>query len=126
MGQPEGFIRPFVDEGKPLKPLLRVALSRGTMPEYVTKLLAIIEAEEGLRRGAAGKGPAVPESSEFLSQRELEVLRLVADGLSNQQIARKLSISLNTAKTHVAHVFGKLNAKDRLQAVKRARELKVI
>jgi LuxR family maltose regulon positive regulatory protein len=126
MGQPEGFIRTFVDEGKLLKPLLRLALSRGIVPDYVTKLLTIIEGEERLHEGIGSNGAAVSESSKFLSQREIEVLRLVADGLSNQQIARKLSISLNTAKTHVAHVFGKLNAKDRLQAVKRAKELEIL
>src|SRR3972149_4797575 len=108
MGQPEGFIRTFVDEGKLLKPLLRQALSHGITPQYTARLLGIIEAEEKLHRAAAGTGAAVPESTEFLSQREIEVLRLVAEGLSNQQIADRLTVSLNTAKTHAAHVFGKL------------------
>ena len=65
-------------------------------------------------------------SSELVSKRELEVLRLVADGLSNQQIADRLSVGLSTAKTHVHRLFEKLNAKDRLQVVNRARELKLI
>jgi ATP/maltotriose-dependent transcriptional regulator MalT len=61
-----------------------------------------------------------------LSRRELEVLRLVAEGLSNQEIADRLMISLNTAKTHVYRAFGKLEAEDRVQALRRARELKLI
>jgi LuxR family maltose regulon positive regulatory protein len=126
LGEPQGYIRTFVDEGKLLRPLLRLALSRGIMPEYTTMLLATIEGEERDRKVTQGEAVPIPSSNEFLSQREIGVLRLVAEGFSNQQIAQKLTISLNTAKTHVAHVFGKLNAKDRLQAVNRARELKLI
>jgi LuxR family maltose regulon positive regulatory protein len=125
-GEPEGFIRTFVDEGKLLRPLLLHSLSKGITPEYTTKLLAIIEAEERQIRTAEGKGGSVLASTEFMSRRESEVLQLVADGLSNQEIAQKLTISLNTAKTHVSHVFAKLNARDRLQAVTRAKELKLI
>ncbi|MBI2850313.1 MAG: response regulator transcription factor [Chloroflexi bacterium] len=126
-GEPEGFIRTFVDEGRLLAPLLHKALSQGITPEYTAKLLDIIETEDLRRRAAKVKETPTPtSSSEFLSQRELEVLCLVAEGLSNQQIAQKLTISLNTAKTHVSHLFDKLNAKDRLQAVTRAKELKLI
>jgi len=126
MGQPEGFIRTFVDEGRLLAPLLRKALSQRITPEYTGKLLSIIEAEERRRRARKGEGAPVSPSSELVSGRELEVLRLVAEGLSNQQIADKLSVSLSTAKTHVHRLFEKLNAKDRLQVVIKARELKLI
>jgi LuxR family transcriptional regulator, maltose regulon positive regulatory protein len=127
MGETEDYIRAFVDEGPLLTPLLRRALAQGITPDYTSKLLGIIEMED-LRRKVtkAKKAPALSMSSELLSERELEVLRLVANGLSNQQIADKLTISLNTAKTHVAHLFEKLSAKDRLQAVTRAKELKLI
>jgi LuxR family transcriptional regulator, maltose regulon positive regulatory protein len=126
MAQSEGFIRTFVDEGRLLKPLLHQALSRGITPEYTIKLVSAIETGERLFRTSAGTASALPGPSEFLSQRELQVLRLVADGLSNKQISERLTVSLNTAKTHVYRVFNKLNAKDRLQAVTRARELKLI
>jgi LuxR family maltose regulon positive regulatory protein len=125
-GQPEGFIRTFVDEGRLLAPLLRNAVSQGITPEYTGKLLSIIEAEERQRRARKGEGSPVSPSSGLVSGRELEVLRLLAEGLSNQQIADKLIVSVSTAKTHIHHLFEKLNAKDRLQAVIRARELKLI
>ncbi len=126
LGEPEGFIRTFADEGALLKPLLRRALSQGITPEYTAKLLGIIEAEERRRGARQGAAVPLPESSDLLSQREIEVLRLVAAGLSNQEIAVRLTLSLSTAKTHVHHVFEKLNARDRLQAVTRARELRLI
>ncbi len=58
-----------------------------------------------------------------MSERELEILRLLADGLSNQEIARRLVISVGTAKSHVHHILGKLNSDSRMQAVAKAREL---
>jgi len=126
MAKPEGYIRIFVDEGKLLAPLLRKVLSRGITPEYTNKLLTIIEAEERQFTSKTIEGIPSALLPKPLSERELEVLKLVADGLTNQQIADKLIISLSTAKSHVYHIFGKLNAKDRLQAVTRARELKLI
>jgi LuxR family maltose regulon positive regulatory protein len=126
MGQPEGFIRTFVDEGRLLAPLLRKALAQGISPEYTARLLNIIGVEERQRRAQQGAGSPAPRSTGLVSERELEVLRLVAEGLSNRQIADRLTVSLGTAKTHVHRVFEKLNATDRLQAVVRARELKLI
>jgi LuxR family maltose regulon positive regulatory protein len=126
LGRPEGWIRRFADEGRLLSPLLRRALSQGITPEYTAELLRIIEVEE-LQRTI---GKAEPEFSSatasLLTKRETEVLRLVAEGLSNDQIANKLSISLSTAKTHVHHLFDKLGAKDRLHTIARAKELKLI
>ena len=125
-GQPEGHIRTFVDEGRLLAPLLRMAISRRITPEYAGKLLGIIKDEERWRGAKEDDGTVVPPPSELVSKRELEVLRLVAEGLSNRQIADRLSVGLSTAKTHVHRLFEKLNAKDRLQVVNRARELKLI
>jgi LuxR family maltose regulon positive regulatory protein len=127
MGEAEGFIRTFVDEGRLLKPLLRKALSEGITPEYTTRLLNIIEAEDRLRQTGSGEAitPPVP-ASRILSERELEVLGLVAAGLSNGQIANRLVISPGTAKRHVHNIFEKLGAGDRLHAVSRARELGLI
>jgi LuxR family maltose regulon positive regulatory protein len=124
-GEPEGFIRTFVDEGKLLKPLLHKALAQGTAPEYTAKLLSIIESEDRIRRTHRGADSSdVP--SGILSERETEILRLVAAGLSNGQIADKLYISPGTAKRHVHNIFEKLNTGDRLHTVTRARELKLI
>jgi LuxR family transcriptional regulator, maltose regulon positive regulatory protein len=126
LGEPEGFTRTFVDEGKLLTPLLRKALADSITPEYTARLLGIIESEERLRQVKNAKRVQVLASPMFLSQRELEILRLVAAGLSNGQIADRLIISPGTAKRHVHNIFEKLNAGDRLHAINRARELKLI
>jgi LuxR family maltose regulon positive regulatory protein len=87
------------------------------------KILKIIESEEWQRQVKHGK---VPLAAGLLTGRELEVLRLMADGLSNPQIARRLVISLDTAKTHVHHVLEKLEAASRVQAIARARDLDLL
>jgi len=126
MGQPEGFIRTFVDEGRLLAPLLRKALSQGITPEYTGKLLNIIEAEERQRRAMNREAtPSVPPPGP-LSERELEVLRLMAAGLSNRQIAEKLFITTGTVKSHVHNIIEKLYAQGRTQAISQARDLKLI
>jgi LuxR family maltose regulon positive regulatory protein len=125
-GKPEGFIRSFVDFGMEMAPLLREAIARGIKADYARQLLGIIEAEDRRRRTRKVKDRASSLASGLLSVREIEVLQLVAEGLSNQQIAGKLTVSLSTAKTHVHRLFQKLDATDRLQAVNRARELKLI
>jgi len=126
MGERGGFVRTFVDEGRLLTPLLREASAEGIKPEYTAKLLNVIEVEDRQRRIRKREVPADPPHAGLLSERELEVLRLLAVGLSNQEIAEKLMISLNTTKTHVRHLFDKLDAKDRLQAVTRAKDLELI
>jgi LuxR family maltose regulon positive regulatory protein len=126
LAKENGHIRVFVDLGISLAPLLREAISINLEKGYSRKLLDIIETEERrkkIRKAAMSTSPLTPG---ILSERELEVLKLVAQGLSNQQIAERLTIGLSTAKTHVYHIFDKLEAKDRLQAVTIARELKLI
>ncbi len=124
LGEPEGFIRTFVDEGRLLAPVLRQAVAAGVTPQYSARLLKIIEDEERQRRDPTGASSS--PSAVLLSARELEILRLVADGLSNGQIAERLVISRGTAKTHVHNIFEKLGAKDRLDAVTKARDLHLI
>jgi LuxR family maltose regulon positive regulatory protein len=126
IAEPEGHIRTFVDEGKLLKPLLEKALSRGTAPEYVRKLLTIIEAEERQKLKKKKGEETHSRYGSLLSGRELEVLKLMAEGLSNQQIADRLVISLSTAKNHVHNIIEKLNAKGRTQAIAQARELELM
>ena len=126
MAKKEGHIRPFVDLGVTLAPLLRQAISINLEKTFSSKLLNVIEAEERQRKIRKTTISTSPLTPGILSERELEVLQLVAEGLSNQQIAERLTIGLSTAKTHVYHIFDKLDAKDRLQAVTIAREFKLI
>jgi len=117
--EPEGYIRTFVDEGKLLIPLLKQAISRDIYPEYASKLLTIIESEKRQKQTAEA-------NKALLSKRELEVLILLADGLSNQQIAEILVIGHGTTKNHIHNILEKLNVQSRIQAVSRARELQLL
>jgi LuxR family maltose regulon positive regulatory protein len=120
MGQAEGFIRSFVDAGRGIVPLLQEAARRGITPEYVGQILSAMGAERGKQT------PGQANLVEPLSEREIEVLRLVTAGLSNREIALKLVISLGTAKTHIHNVCGKLGARNRTEAAMRARELGIV
>ena len=125
LAEPGGYVRTFADEGAPMAQLLTLVKARGMAPEgYVDKLLAAIGVEElpgqpAARRLQASTFPLI----EPLSERELEVLSLVAAGLSNQEIAAKLVIAEGTVKKHLHNIFGKLNVRSRTQAVMRAPEL---
>ncbi len=125
LAEPGGFIRLFVDEGTPMAHLLSEAAAHGIMPEYVSKLLAVFEAEEQKSEDKSPQSPAPPAQPliEPLSQRELEVLRLIAQGLSNREISERLFIALITVKGHNQKIFGKLQVQRRTEAVARAREL---
>jgi LuxR family maltose regulon positive regulatory protein len=123
MAKPEGNIRLLVDFDLLIAPLLRRAITAGNEPEFARKILKIIENEERQRK--VRRGEVLP-AADLLTGRELEVLRLMADGLSNPQIARRLVVSLDTAKTHVHHVLEKLEAASRVQAIARARDLDLL
>jgi LuxR family maltose regulon positive regulatory protein len=133
LAEPGGFIRLFVDEGFPMAQLLSEAASRGVMPEYVAKLLAVTEsqAQPGLaghqaspRKSADNSFlPAAQPLIEPLSQRELQVLQLIAKGLSNREISERLFLALSTVKGHNRIIFDKLQVQRRTEAVARAREL---
>jgi LuxR family maltose regulon positive regulatory protein len=118
--EPEGFCRIFVDQGDDLEHLLREAAQKGLHPAYAVKLLTAIEMQTD--RPPAMVQPLV----EQLSERELQVLRLVAAGNSNQEIADELVIALGTTKRHVYNIYGKLNVRSRTQCTARARELKLL
>jgi LuxR family maltose regulon positive regulatory protein len=126
MAEPEGFVRSFVDEGPPMAKLLYEALSREITPNYVQKLLAAFPVDE------AGKEPVkqtVVSNTDWiepLSERELEVLHLIADGLSRQEIASRLVLSVNTVKTHARNIFSKLGVNNQMQAVGKARGLGIL
>jgi LuxR family maltose regulon positive regulatory protein len=92
------------------------------MTDYVSKLLVVFEEKGHINPSSFTLHPLL----EPLSERELELLRLIADGLSNQEIAQKLIIALGTVKAHTASIYGKLDVHSRTQAVARARELKLL
>jgi len=133
LAQPEGYVRTFVDKGEPMAALLREAASRGIAPDYVAKLLAAIDAEEQRGRGAevqrlspAPLHPSTPALVEPLSDRELKVLRLLTDGLTNQEIAQALFVSVNTVKTHLKNIYGKLGVHNRREATTQAKKLGLV
>jgi LuxR family maltose regulon positive regulatory protein len=119
---PGGFIRLFVDEGRPMAHLLSEAAASGMMADYTGKLLAVYEAEEQ-KRTDTSYWPFAQPLIEPLSPRELEVLRLIAQGFSNQEISERLFLALDTVKGHNRKIFGKLQVERRTEAIARAREL---
>lgn len=125
LAESEGFIRLFVDEGLPMAQLLSAAAVRGIMPDYTGKLLAACEDEARQRQAQPALSPA-QLLIESLSQRELEVLHLVAQGLSNREISERLFLALSTVKGHIQKIFGKLQVQRRTEAVARARELGLV
>jgi LuxR family maltose regulon positive regulatory protein len=122
LAEPGGFIRLFVDEGAPMAKLLSKLAARGVMPDYVGKLLSAFDSETRVSKGKVSYRPTQP-LIEPLTERELEVLRLIAQGLSNQEITEKLFVALSTVKGHNLRIFAKLQVKSRTEAIARAREL---
>jgi len=130
LAEPEGYVRTFADEGAAMGELLSEVLDaqqRGrrdigtpSVPaQYLAKLLAALAREDG----APAADERLPEPP---SERELEVLALIAAGASNAEIAGKLFVSTSTVKTHVNNLYRKLDARSRTQAVARAREMGVL
>jgi LuxR family transcriptional regulator, maltose regulon positive regulatory protein len=122
LAEPEGFIRIFVDEGLPMAQLLSEVAARGVMPDYVSKLLAAFESEKQDDEDKLSP-PSAQSLIEPLSQRELEVLQLIAQGLSNDEIGKRLFLALDTVKGHNRRIYDKLQVQRRTEAVARAREL---
>lgn len=116
-----GFVRIFLDEGQPMQRLLLEVAGRGVMPEYVRKLITAFQIEPG-----QGESPSSQPLIEPLSERELEILALIADGLSNREICERLYLALSTVKGHNRNIFDKLQVKRRTEAIARARQLGLI
>ena len=127
LAEPEEYVRIFVDEGVPMAQLLSEATARGIMSDYTARLLAVLEAE-GKSAGEPCPPTATPAQLlvEPLSRRELEVLRLIAQGLSNRQIGERLFLALDTVKGHNRRIFGKLSVQRRIEAVEKARFLGIL
>jgi LuxR family maltose regulon positive regulatory protein len=123
LAEPEGFVRIFVDEGPPMAHLLYKAATRGIAPDYVRRLLAAFPAAEPEQTEFLETQAPQSELIEPLSERELEVLQLIAEGLTNPEIAARLYLALNTVKAHTRNIYGKLDVHSRTQAVARSQEL---
>ena len=119
LAEPEGYIRTFADRGAPMAQLLRQATARGIMPGYTAKLLSAFGTQAQQGTIASPSQPLI----EPLSKRELEILGLVAQGLSNREIGERLFLALSTVKGHNRNIYGKLQVQSRTQAVACAREL---
>jgi LuxR family maltose regulon positive regulatory protein len=120
--EPEGYVRLFLEAGPDMIPLLRRAAAQEIESGYAVRLLAAFGVvEEASVSPAQLFGPQpLPEP---LTSREVEVLYLICDGLSNREIAGRLTVTLNTVKKHNSHIYGKLGVISRTQAIIRAREL---
>lgn len=119
--EPEGYVRTYIEEGPPMAKLLREAARRSIRKPYSCRLIAAIHQDELMPAHAAGADESV--LVELLSEREMEVLKLLADGCTNREIGQRLYISLSTIKGHIANISGKLLARNRTKAVARARQL---
>ena len=123
LAEPGGFIRIFVDEGSPMAELLTRMKDEGRkMKEYIHKLLAAFGKQKDVHPSSLSPQPLV----EPLSPRELEVLQLIAEGLSNREISERLFLALDTVKGHNRRIYGKLGVKSRTQAVNKARSLNIL
>jgi LuxR family maltose regulon positive regulatory protein len=125
LAAPEGYARIFLDEGQPMQALLAQWLAHaaaGPLRDYAIHLRAQFEAEaqSALPQGQGNAAGGLPEP---LSQRELEVLQLIALGKTNQEIARQLVVAPGTVKAHTASIYRKLDAANRTEAATRARQL---
>jgi len=120
LAEPGGYIRLFLDEGPLIAELLeKILAAKADVPRaYVKKVLSAFRLNKLVK---TDDGPV-----ERLSERELEVLRLIAAGLSNQKITEALFISLSTVKTHLRNIYGKLNVHRRTEAIVKAKELELL
>ncbi len=126
LAAPGGLIRLFIDEGPPMARLLYEALTRGIEPGYVRQLLAAFP-PAGSEPALSSTPPEVESGFiEPLTERELEVLQLIAEGLTNQEVANRLYLSLHTVKAHARNIYGKLSVKNRTQAVAKAKALGIL
>ena len=132
-----GYVRVFLDEGQPMQILLAQWLSHeqfhevalagaSSLRDYATHLLTQFDAEEHADKAAQEKVSPTGDLIELLSQREMEVLYLIAQGRTNKEIARQLVVAPGTVKAHTASIYRKLDVANRTEAVARARQLSLL
>jgi len=128
LAEPEGYVRIFAEHGAPMARLLREAMTRGITPTYTHRLLTALEnwGQKHKEPSALPLSPSCQPLIEPLSQREMDVLRLLNTELSGPEIACELVVALSTVRTHTKRIYGKLNVTNRRAAVKRAAELNLI
>jgi LuxR family maltose regulon positive regulatory protein len=124
LAEPEGFERTFIDEGIPMGVMLRQAVVQEIAVGYAEKLLSALDLETKDRLGP--RSASHESMVEPLSERELEVLRLLKTHLSSTAIAEELTISVNTVRTHIKNIYSKLNVHNRQEAVQRAQEIELL
>ncbi len=137
LAAPEGYVRAFVDAGEPMHRLLR-SLRQATadvgLASYMEKLLAVFDGvgDPSVNRTATtvqtalGRAHKIQNLIEPLSDRELEILHLVADGLSNSEVSDKIIVTVGTVKKHLNNIYGKLGVISRTQAIAKARTLNLL
>jgi LuxR family maltose regulon positive regulatory protein len=127
LAEPQGYVRLFVDEGQPMAELLGIAISHHISPDYASKLLSAFPRDvPGAISIDKERKTSTQLLAEPLSEREIEVLRLMAEGYKYQEIAERLVVSINTVRHHTRNVYGKLNVNNRTQAIGRAKELNLL
>ena len=119
LAEPEGYVRILAGEGPPMAVLLEAAARRRIAPNHVRRLLTAL-------RGGPGRTPAGRVLVDPLSERELDVLRLLTTDLGGPDIARRLIVSLNTVRTHTRSIYAKLGVNNRRAAVRRAEDLDLL
>jgi LuxR family maltose regulon positive regulatory protein len=127
LAEPQSYIRLFVDEGQPMAELLRFAVSHNVSTDYASRLLAAFPNDEmsavPIDKELTINTQILPEP---LSEREIEVLRLIAEGYKYKEIAERLVITINTVRHHTRNVYGKLDVNNRTQAIGKAKELHLL
>jgi LuxR family maltose regulon positive regulatory protein len=129
LAEREGYIRLFIEEGAPMAKLLHKVVNQAVAKDvrvYAGRLLTAYSQDQAERPDLLAKTFPNRKMLEPLSKREGEVLLLMADGCSNKEIASQLVISIGTVKRHVIHIFQKLGASNRTQAVAIARDLEIV
>jgi len=126
LAEPEGYMRTFLDEGQPVAKLLYQAIASRHSFAYARNLLVAFNKQEFPSLATVMKVGVDNGVVEPLSERELEVLGLIAEGLSNKEIGKRLHISLSTVKGHTTNIYGKLGVKSRTQAARYAQSLGLV
>ncbi|MFN2236652.1 MAG: response regulator transcription factor [Anaerolineales bacterium] len=119
-------LRVFLDEGPLMADLLCQDLSLGMAQDYFRRLLAAFPTAESVRAASLQKQPSGDVLIENLCEQEIEVLQLIAEGLTNQEIVKRLYLSLNTIKVHTRNIYSKLDVNSRTQAVAKAKSLGIL